>query len=204
MTKIMTPSVKTMTAGQIDKAVANYRALLEKHFREFDAEAVQTVLGQEELAGETFAIFRTRVEAISNLVVRTAKVDRTRTAQAALDVTSRKQYTDKDVVDAMPQGTGEEVEVVFFNLGRYISDAELDKEYELRVLKPADPYSLSAVNEDDPAFADTKPNATHWKDSNGKWCYAAFHPWDDDERLVPVYRHGHVWNGRWWFAGVRK
>ena len=203
MASTMTTSA-TMTDRQIERAVEIFRAQLRKHATEFPSDAVQQVFGQPELGPEWLAVLRTRVEAISNLVVRTAKVDRTRTAQAALDVTSRKQYTDKDVVDAMPQGTGEEVEVVFFNLGRYISDAELDKEYELRVLKPADPYSLSAVNEDDPAFADTKPNATHWKDSNGKWCYAAFLQWDDDERHVHVNRHVTVWLDYWWFAGFRK
>jgi hypothetical protein len=51
MTKIMTPS-KLTTDGQIDKAIANYRVLLEKHRKEFNAEAVQIVLGQSELAGE--------------------------------------------------------------------------------------------------------------------------------------------------------
>ncbi len=203
MTKIMTPSAKTTTAGQIDKAVANYRALLEKHAREFDVEAVQTVLGQDELAGEMFSIFRTRVEAISNLVTRRATVKRNQTGQQAIDVTGRRQYTDKDVVDAMPQGEGEEVEVVFFNLGRYVSDANLDKEYELRGLKPTDPFSLAAVNEADPAFADEKPNSTHWKDSNRKWCYATFYRWSG-ERSVSVYRNGNGWLDYWGFAGVRK
>ena len=37
---------------------------------------------------------------------------------------------------------------------RQISDADLDAEYEKRGLKPADPYSLVAVNEADPAFAE--------------------------------------------------
>jgi hypothetical protein len=65
MTKIVTPSAeqKKATASQIDKAVGNYRALLEKHAPDFGAEAVQVVLGQSELAGEQFAVFRRRVEA---------------------------------------------------------------------------------------------------------------------------------------------
>ncbi|MEK7061888.1 MAG: hypothetical protein AAB957_01365 [Patescibacteria group bacterium] len=104
----------------------------------------------------------------------------------------------------MPRGEGKEVEVVFFNLGRYISDADLDKEYELLGFKPADPYSLSAVNEEDQAFADTKPNATHWKDENGKLCYAAFDRWFGVERYVRVRRFGIGWRGHWWFAGVSK
>ena len=118
MTEIMTPS-KITTTGQIDKAVANYRTLLEKHSREFNTEAVQLVLGQSELAGEQFVVFRRRVEMMSNTIVRIAKVNRTRTPQEAIEATGRVQYTDRTVVDAMPKGDlsgqeGDEVEVVFF------------------------------------------------------------------------------------------
>jgi hypothetical protein len=198
----VTPS-KPTTAGQIDKAVATYRALLEKHAGEFNAEAVQTVLGQPELANDQLAIFRKRVEAVSDLLVRTVKVDRTRTPKKALDATGRTQYTTDSVVKAMPKGEGEETEVVFFKIGRYVSDADLDKEYELRGLKPADPYSLAAVNEADPAFADEHPNGTHWKDADDNWCFATFHRWGGG-RGVDVYRLGSGWRGDWFFAGLRK
>jgi hypothetical protein len=104
----------------------------------------------------------------------------------------------------MPKGEGEEVEVVFFRLSRWVSDTDLDKEYGLRDLKPADPYSLSAVNEADPDFTDEHPNGTHWQDANGNWCFAAFIRWDGDERSVNVDRDGNDWNGSWWFAGLRK
>ena len=198
-----TMTTSTMTDRQIERAVEIFRAQLSKYAKEFSSEAVQQVFGQSELGPEWLAVLRTRVEAISNLITRHAKVNRIRKAQVAIDATGRRQYTDKDVVDAMPNGEGEEVEVVFFNLGRYVSDTDLDKEYELRGLKPADPFSLAAVNEVDPAFADQKPNATHWKDSNGKWCYAAFVQWSG-ERDVDVRRYGDDWRGGWWFAGLRK
>ncbi len=205
MAKTVTPSAvsKLMTAGQITKVTANFRALLEKHATEFDSEAVQQVLGDSALAGEMFALFRARVEAISNMIIRRVPVNRRRTPQEVLDATGRKQYTDKDVVGAMPHGEGEEVEVCFFNLGRDISDTDLDKEYEVHGLEPADPYSLAAVNEADPALADNNPNCTHWKDSRGKWCYVAFYRWYGVERRVGVDRGG-GWGGRWWFAGLRK
>ena len=202
MTKVMTAS-KPMTDGQIENVVNKLRDALRKHRSEFSSEPVQQVLGVENLGMELMAPFRQRVEAVSNMITRRAKVNRTRNAQVAIDATGRRQYTDKDVVDAMPNGEGEEVEVVFFNLGRYVSDTDLDKEYELRGLKPADPFSLAAVNEVDPAFADQKPNVTHWKDSNGKWCYAAFYQWYG-ERLVYALRHVSGWVGGWWFAGLRK
>lgn len=203
MTKIMTPSKKTTTAGQLDKAVAIYRALLEKHSGEFDIEAVQTVLGQSEFAGEQFAVFRRCVEMMSNLIIRRVKVDRSRSPQAMVDATGRKQYIDSKVAAAMPHGEGADTEVVFFKLGRYISDNDLDKEYELRGLRPVDPYSLMQANADDLALADEHPNGTHWKNADGKWCCATFHRWDD-ERYVNVNRFDDDWNDYWWFAGLRK
>jgi len=137
------------------------------------------------------------------IVRRVVKVDRRRSPQEALDATGRRQYTNSGVLTAMPRGEAEEVDVFFFRLGRYVSDAELEKEYELRGFKPADPYSLAAVNETDPAFADNRPNATHWQDSDGQWCYAAFYRWRVG-RSVDVNRLGRGWHGRWWFAGLRK
>ena len=205
MAQTMTPSAesKTATVGQIDKAVANYRALLEKHGREFNSEAVQLVLGQPELADEQFAVFRRRVKAVSNMIVRRVKVNRGRAPQEMLDATGRKQYTNREVVDNMPRGEGEEVEVFFFNVGLYLSDDELEKEYELRGLKSADPYATAAVNEADPSFADEHPNGCHWKDANGRWNCTAFYRWDD-ERCVLVDRRAYDWDDDWWFAGARK
>ena len=207
MTTIMTPS-ETTTAGQIDKAVANYRALLEKHSRDFKIDAVQTVLGQSELANEQLAVFRRRVKAFENLIVRKVKVDRSRSPQEAIEATGRVQCTDRKIVDSMPKGDGDEVEVVFFqpdlsNRNGFISDDDLEKEFELRGLKPADPISVAAVNEADLAFADEKPHGTHWKDVKGNWCYAAFGHWFDG-RAVDVNRVGDDWYDFWWFAGVRK
>lgn len=200
--------VKTTTEGQINKAVGNYRALLEKHSNEFPAEAVQTALGQPKLADEMLTVFRRFVEAVSNLIVRVVKVIRSRSTQEALDATNRAQYTDRKVVDSMPKGEGDEVEVVFFKpdlsqRNGFISDDDLEKEFELRGLKPADPVSVAAVNEADPAFADEKPHGTHWKDAKGNWCCATFNRWRD-ERGVHVSRYDRDWSDYWWFAGVRK
>ena len=146
--------------------------------------------------------------ATSNLIVRKVKVNRHRYQQEAIEATGRKQYTDRKVVDAMPKGEGDEVEVVFFKpdlsqRNGLITDDDLEKEFELRGLKPADPVSVAAVNEADPAFADEKPNGTHWKDADGKWCYIAFDRWCGGERGVHVYR-GSRWAAHWWFAGFRK
>lgn len=206
MAKTMTPSAahsKAVTDGQLTKAVQAYRALLERHAPEFSSGAVQAVLGDPGFAGEMFALFRQRVEAKTSEVVRRVKVNRKRTPMQAIDATDRAKYVDEDVVAAMPKGEGKEVEVRFFRIGRWITPVELEQEYERRGYKPADPYTLAAINEADPAFANDKPNGTQWKDGDGKYCYAAFHRWDD-EREVFVSRLDVDWFVSWWFAGLRK
>ena len=208
MTQIMTPS-KTTTDGQIVKAISNYRALLEKHAKEFGAEAVQAVLGQSEFADEVLAIFRRRVEAISNLIIVPAVVvDCGRSPQQALEATGRVQYVDRKVVENIPKAPAALAEIVFFkpDLSKrngHISDDDLEKEYALRGLEPVDPISLAALNEAAPAFADETPHGTHWKDADDKWCFATFDHWDG-KRSVRVNRNDDGWNGHWWFAGVRK
>lgn len=191
-----------MTDGQIENMTDKFRAALRKHRSDIGSDVVQQVLGIENLGMEFFAVVRKHAERFSDMFVRHVKPDRNRTPQRALDATGRGQYTDKKVVAGMPKGEGE-AEVHFFKLDRWISDDDLEKEYDARGLKPADPYSLAAVNEADPAFADERPNCTHWKDKDGKWCYAAFNHWFD-ERCVGVRRSGDGWYGHWFFAGVRK
>lgn len=203
MNQIMTPSEKTMTTGKIDKAVAQYRAMLEKHAFQFIAEPTQQVLGDPGLAKSQFELFQARVEAVSNLIIRHVTVLRDRSPQVMIDATHRKQYIDKGVLGAMPRGNGAEVEVIFFKVGRFLSDADLEKEYELRGLTPADPYSQTAVNIADPAFADNHPNGTHWKDADGNWCCATFSDWGGG-RGVDVDRDDSDWSGHWWFAGLRQ
>jgi len=154
----------------------------------FQSSLVQQVIEQQgkPLVVELVAVVRKFVEAMNGLLVRIVTVNRARTPQEAIGATGRKQYVDASVVSAMPKGNGDTAEVVFFNVG------------------PVDPYSLAAVNEADPAFADEHPNATHWKDFNGKWCYAAFYRWPDGGRHVSVRRRAGGWRDGWWFAGLRK
>ncbi len=206
MTPIMTAT--EMTDGQIENAVNKLRDAMRKHRSEITSDVAQQVLGVENLGMMMFSPFRERAEAVSNLIFRKVPVKRNRSQQEALDATNRAQYTDRKVVDAMPKGGDDEAEVVFFKpdlseRNGFISDDDLEKEFELRGLKPADPISVAAVNEADPAFADEKPHGTHWKDAKGNWCYATFNRWDV-KRLVGVDRYGVDWDDRWWFAGVRK
>src|SRR3989344_1213966 len=72
MARTLTPSAEfsEITDGQIDKAVALYRAMLIKHRSELASEPAQHVLGQPELVGEMVGVLRKRVEAVSNIIVR--------------------------------------------------------------------------------------------------------------------------------------
>jgi hypothetical protein len=203
MAKTMTASVQSITDGQIDNVVAKLRDALRKHRGEFGSEAAQQVLGVENLGMELLAPFRKRVEAIADMIVRRVKVDRSRSPQEMLAANGRAQYVDKDVVKTMPKGEGDEVEVFFFKVGRYVNVADLAKEYELRGLKP-DHYAQDAVNAADPAFADDHPNGTQWQDAKGNYCYLTFGRWRDGRRSVGCDRGGRDWRDVWWFAGVRK
>ena len=205
MTKTVTPSEQGMTAGQIGKIQEVLSAGLRKS--DLRSEPTQVVLETqgEALVDELVAVIRKRIELVSDTIIRRVKVDRTKTPQEMLDATGRRQYTDKGVVANMP-GRGEsleEVEVVFFKLGQWVSDEDLEKEYELRGLKPCDPYALAAVNEVDPVFADGHPNGTHLKDENDHWCFVTFGRWYD-ERSVYVDRRSIGWSGSGWFSGSRK
>jgi hypothetical protein len=202
MAQTMTASQKPMTTGQVDNLVAKFRAALTKHRTEMTAQTAQQVLGVENLGTELYDVIRMYAERFANMFSRHVTVDQSRSPQAALDATGRTQYTDAKVVAAIPRGQAKE-ELFFFKLSRYVSDDELEKEYAARGLKPASPYSLAKANEDDPAFADTHPNGTHWKDAKGDWCFATFDGWLG-ERSVDVDRRDGGWSDFWWFAGVRK
>ena len=207
MTQIMT-ALETITDGQIENVVNKVRDAMRKHRSEIRSDIAQQVLGVENLGMMMFAPFRERVEIVSNLIVRKVKVNRTRTPQEALDATGCKQCTDRRVVDSMPKAETDEVNVVFFKpdfskSNGHITDDDLEKEFNLRSLKPADPISVAAVNEADYAFADEKPHGTHWKNADGEWCYATFYRRIDGERRVFVDRRGSCgWSDCWWFAGL--
>lgn len=197
----MTPS--KMTDDQVNKLVEQFRAQVTKHASEISSEAAQVALGTKGLAVEMFAPFRKRAEAVSGMIFRRTTVDLSSSAQNAIKATGRAMHLNDSVVATMPRGVSTEVDVHFFRLGCYVSCADLLKEYELRGLEPADPFSLAAVNQTDPAFADSRPNGTQWTDTKGNFCYALFNRWDG-ERGVLVRRLGGDWPDGCWFAGVRK
>jgi hypothetical protein len=141
-------------------------------------------------------------EFMGQIITRSVRIDRTRTPKNAIKATGKVEGLLADsVVKTMPaggDGIENDVEVVFFNLGRYASDDEVAAEFAKHGIEP-DPYAVMAVNEADPEFSHIHPNATHWKDADGNWCNVVF----DIE--VSVRRGGYGFDGRrCWFGGVRK
>lgn len=130
-------------------------------------------------------------------------VDRSQTPEELLLATRRRQIIEPDVVAKMPRGEGVSVRVRVFkpNPSCYdkhgrLSDENLDGEFERLGLKPADFYSLSGVE-------DQNPVGTHWKDDQGNWCHGAFVDFDGERRVhVNVSIRG--WNNHWKFAGIPK
>jgi len=147
--------------------------------------------------------FRKENDTVAKTPTRTVLVNRARTPQEMLDATKqRAQYTVHRVVDSMPRGEEEALEVTFVNLGHSVSDDNLDKELEALGFKLTDPYTVGAVNEADPTFVNEHPNGTHWKDINDDWCFIAFYRWQGPHEVSVGPRVG-AWNSLWWFPCVR-
>lgn len=144
--------------------------------------------------------------AATEMLVRKVTVNRSQSFKKMLQATGRMCHVNEFLFDDMPKGEGEEIEVFFFNLGRYVDDTDLENEYDLRGLKSADPASLTKVNEDDPQFADTYPNITHWKNEDYRWWnFISFARTKYNGRLVRVRHNTNPgYGGRWWHAGIRK
>lgn len=131
------------------------------------------------------------------------KINKDISARKALEKTGFTLYVTDEVLENAPKGKGDDIE--FFTLGKYVTDDELEKEYEFRGLVPCDLWTLAYAHEKDKNLAEQKQyTATHWKDKEGKWCCVAFDRWGDDGRGVSVVRGGFDWYGDWWFGGSRK
>ena len=205
MTASANTSVKTITDNQIDEITNRFRDALRKQRNEMPSEIVQSVLGIDNLGVRLLAPFRAFLRTQSNLLVCRVMVAE-RPFEAALEATGRKLYINRLVLERMPLVRKGETEVFFFKLklnGGSITDDMLEKEYELRELKPANPYAQAAVNEAQPNFAHEHPNFTHWKDPKKGWCHVTFDQWNSSPDVV-VGRSEEDLYDHLWFAGERK
>ncbi len=236
--KTVIPSSRPITKGQVDKFIEVVGAKLRKS--DLPSNLVQRVLEKQKgaLAEGFVKKLGWLVEKegrASTIIVRTAMVDPNRdlaaTVKALEAVGFYASYSMRSdmpnetwMTQSMPKATSDEVEVHFFNLGcpqdgeylisvgsnSQVEGIDIDKEYEVRGLKPVDPYTLAALNEADPAFARKYPNGTHWDVSNhGGACHMAFSQKQDTERRPPqvcadvywlISRHTYYC----WLAGVPK
>lgn len=187
-------SIKSITANQLNKIQHFLGAAL--HKSNHQNEPSQHMLEHQGNHGSG-----TNVNATSDMIVYHVAVDRSLPLEEICDA-GRKKRLDGEAVASMPQGDSDEVDVCFFNLGCNVSESDLEREYELRGLKP-DPRAQFAVNNTDPAFSDNHPNGTHWRDECGNWCYAAWDRWSGSGRTVRIMHDSCGWRGFWWFGGVR-
>ncbi|MCC7160636.1 hypothetical protein IT399_02875 [Candidatus Nomurabacteria bacterium] len=200
MAKSMTPSATftPMTDGQIDKAVANYRALLEKHRGEFLSDPSQRALGNPALIRDQLGVLRKYIEVESEVIIRHFRVDRTKTPAELLSACGRVSwYIDETVLASMPMDGPEEGDLVFFPLKSDTPVADIPRVLDERGLV-LDPAALMQVMAEDEALADEHPVGTQWaKDSCA--CFYRF----GDKRRVYVHRRDSCWHGNIWFAGRR-
>ena len=131
------------------------------------------------------------------------RVNRDQTPIQAINATGFIQSVDPEVVNGMPQPEFDEVEVYLICFNQDLSPSELDQKVCNLGLKLVDPITLCALNEQNPLLADKYPNATQWRDKNGKACCALFGP-RHGKRRVEVYQFDSEWNNYWFFACVRK
>ena len=95
-----------------------------------------------------------------------------------------------------------EVDVYFFDLDYDPTSAQLAEEYDLRDFRP-DFAAQAAVNEEDPTFADERPNALQWDMQNGVASSAIFGRWHGG-RAVDIRRNNRGWRQLYRFGGVLK
>jgi len=135
----------------------------------------------------------------------TVKVKRGRRGSEALKATGCIELVDPEVLASMPQGSGDEVELIFMPLQGPLDDEQVARKYEDRNLYPADPFSLAAAYEDRSLQATA---ATHWQDDQGMWCGCIFHRAGSGGvyRYVTLSRSDEagIWLVGGYFAGIRK
>lgn len=207
MTTAIDPIVdtETITSGQLGKMNDSFTALCRKNAVSLPKDATQLVLEYEgdQLAQEMFEALRKRVKRRSGMIIRRVTVNRDQTPKELVDATGRVQYIDSKVLNTMSsQGAGtEEVDLYFFNVRRYISIDEQEKELAAMGLEP-DYYAQTQLNIDDQSFADEHPNGAQWDNKDGRASYITFDR-VGDKRYVICRRNDYDWDGFWWFAGRR-
>jgi hypothetical protein len=130
------------------------------------------------------------------------EVDLTLTNKEALEATGRNMYVNDTVVKEAPRASKAKQKIYLFKENSSKSCIQLEKEYEKRNLLPVDLQTHAAFNKANPEFADTKLNATQWKNTKGRFYHAIFYL--GGGRGVRVDQGDDGWFGGCWFVGVGK
>ena len=192
--RIINPS--SITSEQIGIIQERFgSALLDLGLQQESIEEIIRSYWGPKLIDDLIMVVSDRVELSDYLILIHARVDRSRNPNEVFG----KGHVVSEVAATMPgAGSGiEEVKVCFFWIGRIINDYDLEKKYRRYGLNPVDPYVLAAVNEQDSIFPKKYRNATHWKDTNGRWCYAYY----QNQRVLVGNVPGFPY-GKCWFAGT--
>lgn len=198
----MSSTRKEITDFQIEAAVTAYRAVLSENRGELGSAVIQRLLVEPAFSAEQLRMLRKRIEEIERLIVCRVSVHANRTPAEMLKATDRPLLSVEEALRNMPGGESGDRDIFFFSLDYEASDDELDREYALRILTPADPYALAELNAVRYGFSDEYPNITHWRDGKGNCCYLAFRKLLTG-RYAYVGRHTPPWNKCWYHAGIR-
>lgn len=213
MTETMTELVPTISDQQFDQIVNSFRDALRKQRDTMSFDSINSInirMGADNLGEHLLAALQFFVEThYVALIVRHTNVNSTRFGREALQATGRNVYGPDDIIREMRHDKYGAVYVIFFKpkASEYepngmISNDGVDKAFESRGLKPVDPYSLIAVNEADPAFADLCPNITHCKDRKGNWFSVEFGRFMGQRSVIVQRSDNASWDLSYWLAGV--
>lgn len=203
MARAVSPSENTLSKGQAGKfADLLVAALVKSGLPSAETQQVLEHQGAT-LVAQFIVQVQAKVDQVSQIVRRTVAVDRSLSPQQAIVATGRRQFVTDDVLAAMPQGHGDTVTLEFVRLTKWMNDEVVEALLAEHGLVAADAFAVAAHNTADQDFALKHPCFTHWQDTNGKWCLAAFSGWGGG-RYVYVHRDDDGWHDGWWVAGVRK
>lgn len=183
-------TVTTITDDQIERAVIGLREALCENRNIIPSDIAQMILNTKNIGLIMFESFRECVKLNSKIIFQ--------------DVTTKHNPSHGDEAGV--------VKLAFFKIdlkkyGEWISEDELENEYRLRCLRPADHNLITTFDKLYPDFSKEKPFGTHWKNNDGCWCHAepSFVERVNEVHTSPNHGWGkHKWAvDFWWFAGVR-
>lgn len=129
------------------------------------------------------------------------RINRTRTPHEAITATGRMQYLNDKVVIEMPMGEGEEKEIFLIPFKEILTPDKLEQKVDEIGVELADPNTVCALNERYPTLSNTHPNATQWRDKNGRVCYALFPPKNKEPWIrVSVNEERNAFGKIWYFV----